>query len=60
MTFEQRKMTFEQRAEERGQELCGCWQEMPPGRGTVGTELLEGSGREYLRNDREADIIGVQ
>ena len=53
-------MTFEQRAEERGQELCGCWQEMPPGRGTAGTELLEGSRREYLRNDREADIIGVQ
>lgn len=60
MTFEQKKMTFEQRAEERGQELCGCWQEIPPGRGTAGTELLEGSGQEYLRNDREADIIGGQ
>lgn len=34
------KMTFEQRADERGQELCGYWQEIPPGRGTAGTEAL--------------------
>lgn len=34
------KMTFEQRAEERGQELCRYWQEILPGRGTAGTEAL--------------------